>query len=271
MPITMMTSPETLAEQGLTVEHPSVRVVRDYPGHAEGDICHSFKCPHYNEPRYAIAANTYSVLRPECGAADCRRGQPLYMLTEFEGLVLSLGEHNGYDDSDFYAMVWSDANGRPVEVTYASTRGWTYPNNAQVDATPEVLAKYEAWKRQCAKERAERHAAAAEAKRLADLKAPARGKLCRVVKGRKVPVGTEGVCVGLFDGSYGMRCGISDAEGTVHWTATSNVEAVLGEDGEPVMLPVPPRKEGPVKPAAPRSAKPARRQFYPGRASRLRW
>lgn len=57
------------------------------------------------------------------------------------GCVLRLGEHNYYDDSDFYALVWDEEQGRVREIQYATTRGWTYHDNAKVDATDEVRAK----------------------------------------------------------------------------------------------------------------------------------
>ena len=65
--------------------------------------------------------------------------------TSYEGAVLDTYERNGYDDSDFYAVVW---NGEAVtDVCYASTRGWTYHNGASVDATPETEAAALAWYR----------------------------------------------------------------------------------------------------------------------------
>jgi hypothetical protein len=110
---------------------------------------------------------------------------PVYLQTSHVGLVLSKGENNGYHDSDFWALVWNDEQGKPERIEYASTRGWSYPNTATVDATPEVLAKYKAYlaeqQRQGQVER-ERCAAAT----------PTKGKRVRVVKGRKVPVGTIG-------------------------------------------------------------------------------
>lgn len=63
------------------------------------------------------------------------------------GVVLYLRERNGYDDSDFIAGYWDDESGSIKEIEYATTRGWTYPNHAGVDATPEVLAKYEAYRK----------------------------------------------------------------------------------------------------------------------------
>lgn len=60
-------------------------------------------------------------------------------------------------------------------------------------------------------------------------------KRVRVVKGRKVPKGTEGECFWLgsyCNSPYGdpwgiyttFRCGIRDDTGTVHWTAIDNIE-----------------------------------------------
>ena len=71
----------------------------------------------------------------------------LYLREEHVGRVLATGEHNYYDDSDFYAIVWDDAEQRPREVEYATTRGWTYPNSALEDATPEIIEKWRAYER----------------------------------------------------------------------------------------------------------------------------
>jgi hypothetical protein len=57
----------------------------------------------------------------------------------YEGAVLAKFERNGYDDSDFVAIVWDAENKALRHITYASTRGWTYHNGASVDATPAVL------------------------------------------------------------------------------------------------------------------------------------
>lgn len=66
------------------------------------------------------------------------------MCETHQGLVLSLSEANGYDDSDFYAHVWNPQTGKAERILYASTRGWTYDCCAGVDATAEVRAAYNA-------------------------------------------------------------------------------------------------------------------------------
>ncbi len=63
----------------------------------------------------------------------------------YAGAVLQTWEHNGYNDSDFYAAVWDEAEQRVKAVEWATTRWWTYNNSATVDATSEVMAKAERW------------------------------------------------------------------------------------------------------------------------------
>lgn len=111
---------------------------------------------------------------------------PIYLRTTHTGLVLYTGEYNGREDSDFYALVWDDEHGKPHRIEYASTRGWSYPNTAEVDATPDVVAKYDAYKQRVREEdRAARERCVAAT--------PDKGKRVRVIAGRKVAVGTEGV------------------------------------------------------------------------------
>jgi len=76
---------------------------------------------------------------------DNFHGKELFTLTTHHGLVLSLFERNGYDDSDFCAVVWNPEKAACETITYASTRGWTYANGATIDATPEVVAAARAW------------------------------------------------------------------------------------------------------------------------------
>lgn len=73
-----------------------------------------------------------------------RRGC-LNPVVSFEGAVLDTYEVNGYDDSDFFAVIWDGEKVTTKE--YASTRGWTYHNGASVDATDEVVAAATEWYR----------------------------------------------------------------------------------------------------------------------------
>lgn len=108
----------------------------------------------------------------------------------YEGAVLDMTERNGYDDSDFYAVVWDEAEGRVKSIQYATTRGWTYCNGASIDATPEVQEKAAAWYRAELIAREERNIRA-------ELAAPHVGALVRVIRGRKVPKGFEGRVLSL--------------------------------------------------------------------------
>jgi hypothetical protein len=57
--------------------------------------------------------------------------------------------------------------------------------------------------------------------------APKKGSPARVVKGRKVAVGTTGIIIWTGDGNYGPRVGLKDDSGQVHWTAASNCERIF--------------------------------------------
>ncbi len=73
---------------------------------------------------------------------------------EYEGLVLSLREKNGYHDSDFYAIVWDSESQTPKTVYYHTTRGYSL-GWANVDATEETKKAFDKWKKQKQKRKAE--------------------------------------------------------------------------------------------------------------------
>ena len=100
---------------------------------------------------------------------------PIYLKRFAEGCVISLREMNGYDDSDFYATYYEPESGEFKETLYASTRGWTYPCGAVVDATPEVLEK---WRAYC-KARNEAYYAKVAA---AEAAKPTKGKTVKVIR-----------------------------------------------------------------------------------------
>lgn len=58
----------------------------------------------------------------------------------YVGCVIDTYEHNGYHDSDFYAVCWDEELGKVVTIEYDTTRFGGY-GSATVDATEDVLAK----------------------------------------------------------------------------------------------------------------------------------
>lgn len=60
------------------------------------------------------------------------------------GCVVKEWEHNGYDDSDFFALVYNPETETFYDVMWGTTRCASigYGDNCVVDATPEVLKKY---------------------------------------------------------------------------------------------------------------------------------
>ena len=51
----------------------------------------------------------------------------LFTYETHNGFCLENRERNGYDDSDFYMIVWNPEEKAPESIEYASTRGWSYP------------------------------------------------------------------------------------------------------------------------------------------------
>lgn len=240
MAIRMMTTREAYEAREQTGR--KIERVSNYPGHVEGTISHSPGCPHFarlgGKPGWSC-----DEMRPEGLYDDCLRSyddprasssgrcygptDALYMETTHEGVVLELREYNGYDDSDFYAMVWNAEKGAPERVDYATTRGWTYPNGAKVDATPEVLAAYAEWEKKRWAEAQARADAERAARIEAEAKAPRKGRSVKVVRGRKVPIGFQGVVIWTGLDNWGKtRIGIKDRDGKVVFTAASNAEAL---------------------------------------------
>jgi len=206
-----------------------------------GKFRHSHDCPHKNDQKAP------AILLPECpifpkdhgtqhglgydhlyaplrGKPKCRNDSDIYVHTIYKGCVLTTRERNGYHDSDFYAVVWDEQEQRIRSIEYATTRAWTYPNSASIDATAEVRAKATTW------------LVAWAIKQWDDEnKIQARmvesGKRVRVVKGRKVPLGTEGWVGWIEDSRYGKRVACIDTiDGErLHYVAISNLEVVNPE------------------------------------------
>lgn len=136
-------------------------------------------------------------------------------------------------------VVWDESEGKPLRIQTSSGEfgaSATYT----LDATPEIVAKYEAWKAADEAEKEERrlHREAAEAafrqkQAEADarkdlIESPTKGDTVVVVRGRKVPKGTVGVVRWEGGNDYGPRIGIAvEGEEKLVYTSPSNVEVVF--------------------------------------------
>lgn len=150
----------------------------------------------------------------------------------YEGRVLFDGERNGYDDSDFYAIVWDEEAGEMRNITYASTRGWSYPNNAVVDFTEEK--EPEAWAAMIAVLKP-KFEAEARADLLEANKVPKVGDEVRVVHGPGIDTVGTVFWVGTNRAGRGeTRCGVSASGKKVNgkfpdavWTLLTNTEKTI--------------------------------------------
>lgn len=141
-----------------------------------------------------------------------------------EGRVLRVYERDYRAMSDVYttatfASVLTDEGKVEEVLVNANFECDMGGGTAEVDATPETVAQVAAL-REAADLAAKK---AAEDQEAATIKV---GRVLRVVRGRKVPVGTEGECSWYGQTKYGARVGIRDLQGQVTFTAASNVEVV---------------------------------------------
>jgi hypothetical protein len=176
---------------------------------------------------------------------------PLYMETSYVGCVLSMYERNGRDDSDFLAVVWDEQNQCVTTICYASTRGWSYPNGARVDATDEVKEKAKQYLFEKRLPLAIRNDTERAKERAAELY-----KGCSVVvaRGRKVPKGVRGTIFWLGETQWGTKVGIDvgnyadfpdhdfdrskyDQDERIVWTYAKNVDAIDKDNYEQYLTP----------------------------------
>lgn len=216
MAIRMMTTREAYEADPTDIE-----VVTNYPGHEAGTVNHGRDCPHVAQREL----DRSGVKSPECNAC-CHVMEPLYMRTFARGLVVAEYEVNGSSDSDFHAVHYNPATDKFEDTCWGTTRGWTYPNGACVDAPEELRARWFTFKAESDRKFGEALHDIAQRRAYGDNWRLKRGDTVEVVKGRKVPLGTKGECCWVGDGKFGRRCGVKDAAGTVWWTAISNVQIV---------------------------------------------
>lgn len=103
----------------------------------------------------------------------------------YEGCVIGTYEHNGYEDSDFYAICWDDKKQAVVDVEYDTTRcgGGGY---AEIDATDEVLQKVYRYYKRIGRSLFDGYSNEEQAKQFG------KGDIVVVIRGRKIPKGTVG-------------------------------------------------------------------------------
>ena len=147
--------------------------------------------------------------------------------TEYEGCVFNKYEHNGYNDSDFYAECVNIETGKIDTVEYDTTRCGGN-GTAEIDLTETNYRLYQkaAYGRQIKDGFIYNRNSAVQV---------AKGKEVKVVKGRKVPIGTVGVVFWRKECNYDryqrewhtvMRIGIKTADGNTYFLSEQNVEVV---------------------------------------------
>lgn len=96
----------------------------------------------------------------------------------YVGRVLETYEENGYNDSDFYAIVWDDETNSLIHKQFATTRFYSNGYGAKIDATPEIIEKATA-------ERKARFLKSAIEADEENAKSIAKGKMVEINRGRK--------------------------------------------------------------------------------------
>lgn len=152
-------------------------------------------------------------------------------VTEHDGRVLSLESRSDRIMSDvwdtgYYAIVWNDAANTPVDV-YLGGQEFGPIKQAEVDATPEAIAAYEAWLAAREAERAAAEDARLEANAESRLREVVRGCPVMVTRGRKIPKGTTGRVFWIGQKQYGVRVGFEADDGVTHWTDINNVDRII--------------------------------------------
>lgn len=124
------------------------------------------------------------------------------------------------DDGSFETL-----NCGPIGFNWPQDMPW--PNLGVTVDAPEVLkVLYEAHQEVKRQESAEEESKRRQAYLAEKAKEPAKGKRVKVVRGRKVPIGTEGDCFWLGESRYGHRLGLKTSAGETVWVDAKNCEAV---------------------------------------------
>ncbi len=157
------------------------------------------------------------AVRSDIWRADCKPE------TRYVGRVLNWYERNGYDDSDWYAEVWDSEKQQIEQVLFMTTRCGC-SGVAECDATDQVLREvYRRNKAACRHDFRKFNEQQAKTIR--------KGDTVRIVKGRKVPKGTEatvfwtGIVYNQYSREHESRIGI-EVNGDRIFIAAENAEPI---------------------------------------------
>jgi hypothetical protein len=165
----------------------------------------------------------FSLLTTQFGAENRKM---LVMVQKYHGKVIREYERNYRDDSDFYAVVWDEEKEEPRHIQWATTRAWTYACGCTIDATPEVIEKYNAW---CKR----RDHAWSEYRKKEKKYIPAKGKTIRATTRRGKAVGKQGVVTWVGASLYGgMSARFYTDSGEATFVSTDSIEILDEETGE---------------------------------------
>ena len=150
---------------------------------------------------------------------------------EYAGATLCKRELNYYDDSDGYSHVWDGECVRRIGTW--TTRAGTDSAGETIDVIGSPLEPaIRAWHITFLMDAFAKSRSRAYDADLRDAQRPTKGSKVKVVRGRKVPIGTQGVVFWVGPGyakpydrsTPPNRLGIKDAEENVYWTSETNVE-----------------------------------------------
>lgn len=165
------------------------------------------------------------------GAKPAQGFPGVFVRETHTGMVVSLYERNGYDDSDFLAVIWNPETKGCETITYATTRGWTYANGARIDASPEVIEAARQW--QAAQVNECRQTIGTHAARI-----PANGSrvIVRLSRGKNKHLdGKTGIVFWIGEG-YGYnappRAGV-EIEGQRYFLGSANLYAIENDTAAP--------------------------------------
>lgn len=150
-----------------------------------------------------------------------------YETIEHIGFVVDItSQYIGDGDTVYYAVVFNPETAEFDEVGV----GW-FSEYVKIDASKGLIAAYRSLKEARAALRVAENAVTQWRTYLLDEivedETVRKGKVVKVVKGRKVAKGTVGTVKVVYEGGWGWRVLLELADGTEVWTALTNVVPLL--------------------------------------------